>query len=57
MDNDETRKRIDFWLHAEDREIIDKMKKSYGCTTTAAIRACIRIARDVKLNLERPLPT
>ncbi len=57
MDNDETRKGIMFWMHAEDREIIDKMKKSYGCTTTAAIRACIRIAADVKLKLEPPTLT
>lgn len=57
MDNDDTRKRIDFWMHAQDREVIDAMKHRYGCSTTAAIRACIRIAAEVKLNLERPLPT
>ncbi len=47
---DESRKGIMFWMHAEDRSIIDTMKKRYGCTTTAAIRACIRIAAEVKLN-------
>lgn len=51
MDNEG--KRVDLYLHAEDRKIIDATKRRYGCSTTAAIRACIRIAADVKLNLER----
>ena len=57
MDDEETRKGIMFWMHAEDRKIIESMRKRYGCTTTAAIRACIRIADGVKLSLERPPPT
>lgn len=48
---DEIEKRVNLLLHGPDREIIDAMKKRYGCTTTAAIRACIRIAAQVKLNL------
>ena len=56
MDEDETRKGIMFWMHGKDREIIANMKHRYGCTTTAAIRACIRIAAEVKLNLEHPTP-
>lgn len=51
------RKGIMFWMHARDREIIDRMKARYGCTTTAAIRACIRIADEVKLKLEHEAPT
>lgn len=58
MDNeDETMKRINLWLHGPDRKIIDAMKRQYGCSATAAIRACIRIAAQVKLNLDQPLPT
>ena len=57
VETDETRKGIMFWMHAPDVEIIDAMKRRYGCTTTAAIRACIRIAAQVKLNLEHPPPT
>lgn len=48
------RKRIEVWLHAADIEIIDGMERRYGCSTAAAVRACIRIAADVKLNLDRP---
>ncbi len=50
MDNPEE-KRVNIWLHGPDREIIETMKRRYGCSTTAAIRACIRIAGQVKLNL------
>ena len=58
MDNeDQTRKRIDFYMHGPDLEVIEAMKRRYGCSTTAAIRACIRIAAEVKLSLDRPLPT
>ncbi len=57
MDEDESRKGIMFWMHSKDREIVDAMKERYGCTTTAAIRACIRIAAEVKLKLEHPTPT
>lgn len=54
---DETMKRVDFWMHGPDREIIDRMKRRYGCSTTAAIRACIRIADEVTLKLEHAPPT
>jgi hypothetical protein len=56
-DDDSDRKGIVFWMHGRDQEIIDKMKRRYGCTTTAAIRACIRIADEVKLRLEHEAPT
>lgn len=48
--------RVDFWMHPRDREIIERIKERYGCTTTAAIRACIRIADEVKLKLEHHPP-
>ena len=54
--DEENRKRIEVWLHAPDIEIIDDMERRFGCSTAAAIRACIRIAADVKLNLDRPVP-
>jgi hypothetical protein len=44
-------KEIHIRLHGPDREIIDAMKRRYGCSTASAIRACIRIAGEVKLNL------
>lgn len=53
---EEDRKRIEVWLHAADIEIIDGIERRYGCSTAAAVRACIRIAADVKLNLDRPAP-
>lgn len=51
--SDEIPTRVDLYIHTADRVIIDAMKRRYGCSTTAAIRACIRIAADVKLNLDR----
>lgn len=54
--SDQPEKRVDFYMHSKDREIIDRWKKRHGCTTTAAIRACIRIADDVVYKLERPPP-
>jgi hypothetical protein len=53
----EDHKRVNFWMHGRDMEIIEKMRRRYGCTTTAAIRACIRIADEVKLGLEHSAPT
>ena len=50
MDNIE-KKEIHMTLHGPDRIIIDAMKRRYGCSTASAIRACIRIAGEVKLNL------
>ena len=54
---DKLEKRVDLLLHGPDREIIERVKRRYGCTTTAAIRACIRIADEVALTLERSPPT
>jgi hypothetical protein len=54
---DKPEKRVDLLLHGPDREIVERVKQRYGCSTTAAIRACIRIADDVVLKLERPSPT
>ena len=51
------RKGIMFWMHGQDIEIIERMRKRYGCTTSAAIRACIRIADEVKLSLDHEAPT
>jgi hypothetical protein len=51
---DESNKEIHIMLHGPDREIIDAMKRRYGCSTSSAIRACIRIAGEVKLNLSGP---
>lgn len=52
MDDEINQKRVEVWLQDEDMGIIDAMKRRYGdCTTAAAIRACIRIAAEVKLNL------
>jgi hypothetical protein len=48
---DRAEKEIHLLLHGPDREIIEMMKRRYGCTTSSAIRACIRIAGEVKLNL------
>ena len=53
MDEEENMKRVNIWLHGPDREIIEAMKRRYGCSITSAIRACIRIAGEVKLNLPR----
>jgi hypothetical protein len=50
---DKPEKRIDLWLHGTDREIIERVKRRYGGSTTAAIRACIRIADEVVLKLDR----
>lgn len=50
------RKRIEIWLEPTDIEIIDGMERRFGCSTAAAVRACIRIAAEVKLNLDRPVP-
>lgn len=48
-DEDNTsRTRIDLWLDPEDVDTVSDVK-SYngGSSTSSAIRACIRIARDV----------
>jgi hypothetical protein len=50
------RRRIEVWLEPTDIEIIDGMERRFGCSTAAALRACIRIAADVKLSLDRPAP-
>lgn len=50
------RKRIEVWLDQPDIEIVEGMERRFGCSTAAAIRACIRIAADVKLSLDRPAP-
>ena len=54
--NDDDGKRVNFWMHGRDQEIIERMRRRYGCTTTAAIRACIRIADEVKLSLDHEAP-
>lgn len=54
---DTEEKRVNIWLHKPDREIIEAMKRRYGCSTTSAVRACIRIAGEVKLNLQHDPPT
>ncbi len=51
---DKAEKEIHLWLHGPDREIVEAVKKRHGCSTASAIRACIRIAGEVKLNLVRP---
>jgi hypothetical protein len=49
-------KRYDFWAHDVDVEIIEDMMGRFGCSASAAIRASLRIAKDVTLNLNRPTP-
>ena len=57
MDDDDGSKDgklIQFFAYAEDLDVIDGMRSQYGnCSQSSAIRACIRIARDVKLELSR----
>jgi hypothetical protein len=50
---DKAEKRVDLLLHGKDREIIERIKLRHGGSTTAAIRACIRIADEVVLKLDR----
>lgn len=56
MSEQDDRKRVQVWLEDMDIEVIEGMQQRYGCSKAAAIRACIRITRDVKLSLERPAP-
>lgn len=51
---DEIEKEIHIRLHGPDREIVDMIKRRHGGSTASAIRACIRIAGQVTLNLVRP---
>lgn len=47
-------KLIQFWAYPEDVAVIEGVQSQYGdCSQSSAIRACIRIARDVKLELSR----
>jgi hypothetical protein len=50
-EDEAVQKEIVFRMHARDVEIVERMKRKFGCSTTAAIRACLRIADDVKLKL------
>lgn len=50
---DKPEKRVDLLLHGPDQEIIDAMKRRWGCSTSSAIRGCIRIAAEVAMTLER----
>jgi hypothetical protein len=52
------RKGILLWLEPIDQAIIAKIKRRHGgSTTSAAIRACIRIADEVALELKHVPPT
>lgn len=57
MNDDESGKDgklIQFFAYPEDLDVIEGVRSQYGdCSQSSAIRACIRIARDVKLELSR----
>lgn len=50
---DKPEKRVEFLMHGPDQEIINAMKRRWGCSTASAIRGCIRIAAEVAMSLDK----